>query len=78
MNCELCVNETKFAGSALGGPSEVTEPWGGRPIGPAVLPVHRCQTQGPQAESGPPPCFIWPGTLFYSVEAPSFRLTIKE
>ena len=25
---------------------------------------HRWQTQGPRAESGPPPCFIWPGTLF--------------
>ena len=25
---------------------------------------HRWQTQGPQAESGPPPCFIRPGTLF--------------
>ena len=26
--------------------------------------MHRWQTQGPWAESGPPPCFIWPGTLF--------------
>ena len=25
---------------------------------------HRWQTQGPQAESGPPPCFILPSTLF--------------
>ena len=25
---------------------------------------HRWQTQGPRAESGPPPCFIRPGTLF--------------
>ena len=25
---------------------------------------HRWQTQGLWAESGPPPCFIWPGTLF--------------
>ena len=25
---------------------------------------HRWQTGGPQAESGPPPCFILPGTLF--------------
>ena len=25
---------------------------------------HRWQTQGPWAESSPPPCFIWPGTLF--------------
>ena len=25
---------------------------------------HRWQTQGPWAESGPPPCFIQPGTLF--------------
>ena len=25
---------------------------------------HRWQTQGLRAESGPPPCFIWPGTLF--------------
>ena len=24
----------------------------------------RWQTQGPWAESGPPPCFIRPGTLF--------------
>ena len=28
--------------------------------------VHRGQTQGPWAESGPPPCFIQPGTLFLS------------
>ena len=27
---------------------------------------HRWQTQGPQAESSPPPCFIWPSTLFLS------------
>ena len=26
--------------------------------------THRSQTQGPQAESSPPPCFIWPCTLF--------------
>ena len=25
---------------------------------------HRWQTQGPGAESGPPPCFIWPSSLF--------------
>ena len=25
---------------------------------------HRWQTQGLHAESGPPPCFIRPGTLF--------------
>ena len=25
---------------------------------------HKCQTQGLWAESGPPPCFILPGTLF--------------
>ena len=25
---------------------------------------HRWQTQGPRPESGPPPCFIQPGTLF--------------
>ena len=25
---------------------------------------HLWQTQGPWAESGPPPCFIWPGTVF--------------
>ena len=25
---------------------------------------HSWQTQGPQAESGPPPCFIQPDTLF--------------
>ena len=25
---------------------------------------HRWQTQGLRAESGPPPCSIWPGTLF--------------
>ena len=25
---------------------------------------HRWQTQGPRAKSGPPPCFIQPGTLF--------------
>lgn len=25
---------------------------------------HRRQTQGPQAESGPPPSFLRPGTLF--------------
>ena len=25
---------------------------------------HRWQTQGLWAKSGPPPCFIWPGTLF--------------
>ena len=27
---------------------------------------HRWQTKGLQAESGPPPCFIRPGTLFLS------------
>ena len=27
---------------------------------------HRWQTQGLRAESGPPPCFIQPGTLFLS------------
>ena len=26
--------------------------------------LHRWQTQVPQAESSPPPCFLWPGTLF--------------
>ena len=26
--------------------------------------VHRWQKQGPRAESGPPPYFIWSGTLF--------------
>ena len=25
---------------------------------------HRWQTQDQRAESGPPPCFIWPSTLF--------------
>ena len=25
---------------------------------------HRWQTQGPWVKSGPPPYFIWPGTLF--------------
>ena len=30
------------------------------------LPLkHRWQTQGPQGESGSPPCFIQPGTCFY-------------
>ena len=29
-----------------------------------IMLIHRWQTQGPQAESGPPPCFILPGTLF--------------
>ena len=29
------------------------------------LPLsHRWQTQGPRAESSPPPCFFWPSTLF--------------
>ena len=35
---------------------------------------HRWHTQGPWAESGPPPCFIRPGTLFPrsdSVELPA-------
>ena len=27
---------------------------------------HSWHTQGPQAKSGPPPCFIRPGTLFLS------------
>ena len=28
------------------------------------LLLHRWQTQGPWTESGPLPCFMWPGTLF--------------
>ena len=40
---------------------------------------HGWQTQGPRAESSPPPCFIQPGTLFLprcSTEllAPTYRV----
>ena len=31
---------------------------------PLEFPKSQWQTQGPWAESGPLPCFIWPSTLF--------------
>ena len=37
----------------------------------------RWQTQGPQAESGPPPCFIWPGTLFLPGSSSSSMPLVK-
>ena len=39
---------------------------------------HRWQTQGLGAESGPPPCFIRPGTLFLPAAAPSSFPLVKE
>ena len=37
----------------------------------------RWQTQGPQAESGPPLGFIQPAPYFYLVAALSFHLTLR-
>ena len=39
---------------------------------------HRWQTQGPRAESGPPPCFIQLAPCFYPAAALSSHLTVKE
>ena len=39
---------------------------------------HRWQTQGPGAESGPPPCFIRRAPCFYPAAAPSSLPLVKE
>ena len=39
---------------------------------------HRWQTQVPKAESGPPPCFIWPSTLFLPGRSASSLPLFKE
>ena len=41
-----------------------------------IMLIHRRQTQGPQAKSGPPPCFILPRALFLPGGSASYVYTV--
>ena len=70
-----CTLLLSFPSHPVHAPQTETAPRTNHPVFPLN---HRWQTQGPGAESSPPPCFICPAPCFYSAAALSSCSTVKE